>query len=570
MAEQLKKTDVALIGLGAAGGIAAYVLAKAGVEVVGLEAGGRLTGRDEQLNELAQTGRYNVFGRPKANWEIPTWRPNAKTPTLPSSTGGRPTPMMNAVGGTSIHYATESWRLNPWTFKVRSETIRRYGASAIPAGSTVADWPVSYEELEPYYDKAEYEIGISGKAGNIGGKLDPAGNLFEGPRSREFPLPPLRRSGFTELMADAARRLGWHPFPNPTSAHSRPYNGKPACSYCSTCGNGCFIGAKGSTDMHAIPSAEATGKLKVVTEARVMRIETDNNGRATGVTYLKDGREYFQPASVVMLGAFTYENVRLMLLSTSKAYPKGLSNNHGQVGRNYMSHNTAQVVNGFFQGRKLNRWGGLGAQGTSVDEWADDNFDHSGLGFIGGGMFKAGMGQQAIGSANSTPPSVATWGSAWKSWLKANANSVAVANAQSETLTYEDNYLDLDPTTRDRLGVPVIRITFDLKENEKRVALYTAEKVALWLKEAGATETWQNAVRPVTLANHAYGGTRFGTDPETSVADRWCFSHETPNLAILGSSTFPTTGGRNPTLTIQALAWRTADHLVENWKSIAV
>jgi gluconate 2-dehydrogenase alpha chain len=165
MAEQLKKTDVALIGLGASGGIAAFALANAGIHVVGIEAGGRLTGRDEKLNELAQTGRLNVFGRPKANLEIPMWSPNTSTPSIPGSAGTFPTPMMNAVGGTSIHYGTESWRLNPWNFRMRSETIKRYGAGAIPKGSTVADWPITYDDLEPYYDKVEYEIGISGKIG---------------------------------------------------------------------------------------------------------------------------------------------------------------------------------------------------------------------------------------------------------------------------------------------------------------------------------------------------------------------------------------------------------------------
>lgn len=569
MPEQLKKSDVVIVGLGAAGGIAAFVLTRAGLNVVAVEAGGRLTGRDQQLNELAQSGHYNVFGRAKANLEIPTWRPNASTRTIPASAGARPTPMMNAVGGTSIHYATESWRLHPWNFKMRSEVIKRYGAHIIPAGSTTADWPVSYDELEPYYDKTEYEIGISGKAGNIRGKLDPAGNIFEGPRSREYPLPPLRRTGFTELMAEAARRLGWHPFQNPSSVHSQAFKGTPACSYCSTCMNGCFLGAKGSTDMHVIPAAEATRKLSIITEARVTQIKTDDHGRVTGVLFVKDGKEIFQPASVVVLSSFTFENTRLLLLSTSKANPKGLSNNHGQVGKNYMAHNTAQVVTALFRGRKLNRWSGLGAQGTVLDDWADDNFDHSGLGFIGGGVFKAGMGQQAIGAANSTPPSVPNWGSAWKSWLKANANSVASANAQGETLTYEDNYLDLDPTVRDPFGLPVIRITFDIKENEKRAALFSAEKIVAWFKEAGATETWTSAVRPVSLPNHAYGGTRMGTDPETSVVNGWCFSHEAPNLAILGSSTFPTTSGRNPTLTVQALAWRTADHIIKNWKSIA-
>jgi gluconate 2-dehydrogenase alpha chain len=565
MAEALKKTDVVLVGVGASGGVAAFVLTKSGLNVVGIEAGGRLTGRDEKLNDLAGSGRYNVFGRPKANLEIPTWRPNDSTRTIPSTAGARPTPMMNAVGGSSIHYATDSWRLNPWNFKMRTETIKRYGAGAIPKGSTVADWPITYEELEPYYDNVEYEIGISGKAGNIQGKIDPAGNVFEGPRRREYPLPPLRRSSYVDMMDTVAKRLGWHPFPNPSSIHSQPWKGTPACTYCSSCGNGCFIGAKGSTDMHVIPAAEATKKLSIVTHARVMRIESDSNGRATGVTYIKDGKEYFQPASVVVIGSFTYENVRLLLLSTSKAYPKGLANNHGQVGRNYMAHNTAQIVEAFFPGKQLNKYG-LGL-GIALDDWADDNFDHSGLGFIGGGMMRTGVGG---GPVAATPPGVPGWGSAWKAWQKVNAGSTAACNAQCDTLSYEKNYLDLDPTVRDKLGVPVTRITFDLGENDTRAAAFTAEKISLWFKEAGAAVTWANAIRPVTLANHAYGGCRMGNDPEASVVDRWNMAHEVPNLGVLGASTFVSAAARNPTLTIQALAWRTAEHIAKEWKSIAV
>jgi gluconate 2-dehydrogenase alpha chain len=572
MAQELKKTDVVIVGLGAGGGIAAYALTEAGLNVVGLEAGGRLTGRDEQLNELADSFNFNIWGRPKANYEVPTWRPNASTPTVRASAHAASNSgiMMNAVGGSSIHYGCESWRLVPWNFKMRSEAIKRYGANIIPAGSTLADWPLTYEELEPYYDKVEYGIGISGKAGNIRGKIDPAGNIFEGPRSREFPLPPLRRSGFNDLMAEAARRLGWHPFPEPSSVHSQMFKGKPACTYCSSCLEGCFIGAKGSTNMDMIPAAEATRRLLVVTQARVTHVKTDNNGRVTGVLFLKGGKEFFQPASVVMLAAYNYENNRLLLLSTSKAYPKGLSNNHGQVGRHYMPHNVGQTSFALFPGRKLNRWGSAGGQCTAVDDWADDNFDHSGLGFLGGGVIKPGMGAMPIGAANTLPPSVPRWGSAWKSWVKANANSVASGNSQGDGLSYEDHYLDLDPVTRDPLGFPVIRITFDLKDYEKRHADFEAEKIALWFKEAGASETWTTPTRAVALSQHAYGGTRMGTDPETNVVDRWCFSHEAPNLALIGGSTFPTAGGRNPTLTIQALAWWTADHLVKNWKSIAV
>src|SRR4029077_3586287 len=205
MATRLKDTDVVIIGLGAAGGVAALPLAQAGLEVIGLEAGTRLTKRDFAPDEL----RNNFRGWPqavqKANHEVPTHRPNASAPY-----SNRPTihPMMNAVGGTTLHYWAQSWRLNPWDFKVVSETTRRYGASRIPKGSTVEDWPFGLEELEPYYDIIEREVGVSGKAGNINGTIDPRGNIFEGRRRREYPMPPLRGTGFTEKMSAAGRTLG--------------------------------------------------------------------------------------------------------------------------------------------------------------------------------------------------------------------------------------------------------------------------------------------------------------------------------------------------------------------------
>src|SRR5713226_391726 len=200
MATKLKDTDIVIVGLGAAGGVAALPLTQAGLEVIGLEAGTRLTKRDFAPDEL----RNNFRGWPqavqKANHEVPTHRPNASAPY-----SQRPMvhPMMNAVGGTTLHYWGQSWRLNPWDFKVVSDTRRRYGASRIPRGSTVEDWPFGYEELEPYYDKVEYEIGVSGKAGNIKGKIDHRGNIFEGVRKREFPMPPLRSTDFLDKMAAA-------------------------------------------------------------------------------------------------------------------------------------------------------------------------------------------------------------------------------------------------------------------------------------------------------------------------------------------------------------------------------
>src|SRR5215471_6860377 len=267
MAINLKKTDVVVVGLGAVGGVAALPLARAGLEVIGLEAGSWLTPRDFAPDELRNNFRGWPQSAQKANSEIPTHRTSASAPYSPRLPIH---PMMNAVGGTSLHYWAQSWRLNPWDFKVVSETKRRYGASRLPKGSTVEDWPFGLEELEPYYDKVEYEVGISGQAGNVNGTIDKRGNIFEGPRQRAYPMPALAGSEFTERMATAARKLGWHPFPGPAAVNSQYYDNRPACLYHGFCNRGgCHIDAKNSTAVSTIPKALATGQLKVVTQATV-------------------------------------------------------------------------------------------------------------------------------------------------------------------------------------------------------------------------------------------------------------------------------------------------------------
>jgi len=200
MATRLPGTDVVVIGLGAAGGVAVLPLTQAGLEVVGLEAGNVLTRRDFAPDEIRNNVRDWPMAIQKANQEVPTARPNAQSPTIRLS--GHP--MMNGVGGTTLHYWAQSWRLNPWDFKVVSETRRRYGASRLPMGSTVEDWPFGIDELEPFYDKVEVEIGVSGQAGNIAGRLDQRGNIFEGPRARAYPMPPLGKNPVPALCAASA------------------------------------------------------------------------------------------------------------------------------------------------------------------------------------------------------------------------------------------------------------------------------------------------------------------------------------------------------------------------------
>ena len=567
MTVRLNKTDVVLIGLGGVGGLAVAPLTEAGLEVVGLEAGTWLSPRDFAPDEL----RNEVHGWPqsvqKANQEVPVHRATSSSPDSPRMDLH---PMMNAVGGTTMHWWAQSWRLNPWDFKVVSETTRSYGASRIPVGSTVEDWPLELADLEWYYDKVENEIGVSGQAGNVNGVIDRRGNIFEGMRSREYPMSPLRGTGFTEMMSDAASRLGWNPFPGPAAINTQIYDGRAPCLYHGFCNRGgCHVEAKNSTAVSTIPKAQKTGNLRIVTEAHVTRVHVDKDGRASAVEYLKNGEVYLQPADVILLAGYTYENVRLLLLSSSDAYPNGLSNNHGQVGRHYMTHNTSAGVLALFP-HELNRWYGLPAQGVAADEWADDNFDHADLDFIGGGNLWVYSDRRPITAARMDTFDMAPrWGSDWKSFVMRNADRWVNSYLQKSTLPYEENYLDLHPIVKDPLGFPVCRITADLKENERKVAYFIQDKMEQWFLEAGAIATVRQPTGTMGPSTHAYGGTRMGDNQETNVVDCWGFSHEVPNLGLLGASVMGTSGAHNPTLTAQALAWRTAEHLIQNWSTIS-
>jgi gluconate 2-dehydrogenase alpha chain len=212
----------------------------------------------------------------------------------------------------------------------------------------------------------------------------------------------------------------------------------------------------------------------------------------------------------------------------------------------------------------------LPAQGVAVDDWADDNFDHSGLDFIGGGNLWVYSDRRPIAAASmSTYGRAPRWGSAWKAFIRQNADCYNVSYLQKTTLPYEDNYLDLDPVVRDPLGLPVCRITADYKDNERRLNTFIQDRMVEWYKAAGAIATEKTDMGTMGPTTHAYGGTRMGDNPDTNVVDRWGFSHEVPNLGVLGASVMGTSGARNPTLTAQALAWRTADRLAKNWKNIA-
>src|SRR6516164_2070286 len=277
----IERTHVVIVGVGAAGGILAAVLGKAGMQVIGLERGPRLATKDfNPHDELRYFQRQEL--RPDPKRQPVTWRanPNVRARPIASQSYG------NQAGGGTVHYGAVSWRLHEDDFRARSATIERYGAAAIPADSSLVDWPLSYADLEPYYDRAEYELGVSGKAGNLQGHKIEGGNPFEAPRRRDYPLPPLMVERAAALFDAGAKKLGLHPFSTPRAIISEPYNGRAACTYCGFCqAFGCHVGAKSSILVTKLPEADATGNFKLITGAMCYRVNSDNSGRATGVAY---------------------------------------------------------------------------------------------------------------------------------------------------------------------------------------------------------------------------------------------------------------------------------------------
>src|SRR5690242_3025570 len=363
-----EKTDVVIVGAGAAGGVLAAELGKAGMKVIGLERGPRLTTQDfDPHDELRYFQRQDL--RPNAKRQPITWRPNANAQA-------HPMPVLNygnQAGGGTVHYGAVSWRLHEDDFRARPHTIERYGASAIPADSSIADWPLSYADLEPFYDRTEYEIGVSGKAGNLQGEKIAGGNVFEAPRRRDYPLPPLRLDQGATLFDAATKNLGYHPFSTPRAILSDAYNGRPGCTYCGFCqAFGCHVGAKSSILVTKLPEADATGNFKLVTGAMCYRVNSDNTGRATGVAYYgPDGSDNTIEADLVILAPFIYDNVRLLLLSKTEKFPNGLANSSGHLGKHLMAHIGPRVF-AAFDDRFVNIFMGPSAHKHSLDDFNAD------------------------------------------------------------------------------------------------------------------------------------------------------------------------------------------------------
>jgi gluconate 2-dehydrogenase alpha chain len=588
-----KKVDVVTVGAGWTAAIMAQKLCQAGYNVVSLEQGPvRWTNPDFKHNH--DPLRYHVRHAMMVNLgrETWTWRPNPNAPTLPMRQYGSFNPGQG-MGGAAIHWSGMLWRFLNTDFNYRSHTIERYGKDKLPEGSNIQDWPIDYADLEKYYDAFEFDIGTSGQAGNLNGVKIEGGNVYEEPRSRPYPLPPLEVTTPSIMFADACKQLGYHPFPQPAGIASRAYqdplgNYHSGCLYCGFCTRyGCEVDAKAMPVNTHIPPALATGRYEVRPFSKVTRVNLGPDGLATGLVYIdENGDEQEQPANVVILSGYTFTNVRLMLLSRSKQHPDGLGNDRGRVGKNYTYQHWHGVSTGMFAGRKFNLYMGNTSTMNVIFDYQADVFDHSNLDFVGGAMLFSTLGERdpltsvgslPVGSKSLSPHTPEksqggpkTWGMEWKNYLRDHWDGIAEIVMQGESLPYEDQFLDLDPKYVGDDGQPLLRLTFDWHENDYKMYKFIAEKTDEIMKQMKPTEMHTaKELDPYNIhkyqSTHATGGAIMGTDPGNSVTNQYGQVWDTPNVFVTGAALYPQNPGVNPTGTLAALCYMVAEAIRDRY-----
>jgi gluconate 2-dehydrogenase alpha chain len=500
MAKKLPPRDAVIVGLGWTGSILAHELCDAGLSVTAIERGPWRDPTAEFTPAMAQDElrfriRHDLFLRPSQT--SLTFRNNVDQTALPVRTWGA-FMLGNGAGGGGLHWNAETWRFLPSDFVLKSHLTQRYGASFLPADMTIQDWGVTFDDLEPHYDKFEYLCGTSGTAGNIRGQIQEGGNPFEGPRSRPYPTPAQKQPFGHTLFGQAARELGYKPFPQPSGNLSQAYTNPLGvklgpCTYCGFCEwFACVNYSKASPQTTILPVLVRKQDFEARTNCEVTRINLDRGGkRATGVTFVdSSGQEWEQPADLVLLCAFQLFNVQLLLLSgIGQAYDP--RSGQGQIGRNY-THQTTSTAIGFFDKAKynFNPFISSGSIGMCIDEFNGDNFDHGPLGFVGGGYLGQVQTNGRPIESTLVPPGTPAWGSAWKRAVRDNYLSTVYSGAgvHASWYAYRNNYLDLDPTYKDRFGRPLLRMTMDLHENELKMNAYLTDKYAEIVERMGAKQ----------------------------------------------------------------------------------
>ena len=536
------QVDFAVVGSGAAGGIVAKELAAAGFTVVVLEQGPYLREEDFKHDELKYVGQSEITNDYKLQPNTFRKTPRAKAVLQPAVGYAR------LVGGGSVHFTANYWRFHQIDFEERS----RLGSIA---GTGFTDWPIRYSDLEPYYTKAELELGVSGLAG---------ASPWDPPRSQPYPLPPLPVKSSGILLERAARKLGWHAFPAPMAIISQPYQGRGACLHCGFCKFfGCEVRAKSSTAATVIPMAEKTGRCQIRPNSYVRKIETDKAGRVTGVIYFDaERREHLQKARAVVLCANGAETPRLLLISKSNLFPNGLANSSGLVGK-YLMFNGGAAAGGVFE-RQLNEY-----KSVVVTRIIHDFYDSDPKrGFYGGGGIDARFDFLPIGFAlGGLPQDAPRWGTAYKAMLKEYFTRTMYVISHTTSLPVETNSISLDANVKDAWGLPAIRVTYQDHPDDMRTMKFFLQRSSELLEAAGALKKWEYPVEEQNFSWHLLGTCRMGDNPGKSVVDQFHRAHDVPNLFIVDGSSLVTSGRGQPTCTIQALAYRAADHIIRSAKS---
>lgn len=524
--------DFIVIGAGAAGGVMAKELSTAGFQVVVLEQGPYLKEKDFDHDEIK-----NLFQGALINdWKK---QPNSFRKTSKDKARVQPAVLYGRmVGGGTTHFTANYWRFHEIDFIERSKL-------GPIVGTGFDDWPITYADLEPYYTKAEWELGISGVQGP-----------FDAPRSKAYPLPPLPVKSAGVLLDRAAKKLGWHPQPSPMAIISQNYRGRSACSHCGFCeGFGCEMKAKSSTLATVIPEAEKTGRCEIRPNSYVRKIETDNSGRVTGVIYFDEKKtEIFQRAKAVVLCANGSESARLLLISKSKLFPNGLANSSGVVGK-YLMFNSAGLAQGTFE-HELNEF-----KSVAVTRIIHDFYDTDPKrGFYGGGGIDTRFDVYPINYAlGALPRDVPRWGSDYKKALKQYYTRSMFTFGHATSLPMERNSISLDPEAKDAWGLPAMRVTYKDHPDDLKISKFFQDRGMELLDAAGATKKWALPIEEQQFGVHLLGTCRMGNYPKRSVVNKYHQAHDVPNLFICDGSSLVTSGRGQPTCTIQALAYRAAD-----------
>jgi choline dehydrogenase-like flavoprotein len=537
------EVDFVIVGSGASGGILAKELSTNGFRVVVLEQGPYLTEKDFTHDEVKVFQEHLLTNNPKQQPHTFRATPREKAKQQYSVMYGR------CVGGSSAHFTANFWRLHEIDF------IEHSKIGDIP-GTTFTDWPIRYADLEPYYTKVEWEVGVSGLAG---------ASPFDPWRSKPYPMPPLPVKSSGVIFERAAKKLGYHPFPAPMAILSQPRAGRSACANCGFClGFGCEVGAKSSSLASMIPVAEKTGRCEIRPNSYVHKIEIDEKGRATGAVYFDaKGVVHMQKAKAVVLAANGAETPRLLLLSHSKQFPNGLANSSGMVGKNLMV-NTGAIGFGVYD-EPLNDYKGFAVSRIFHDFYEADTQK---LGFYGGGGVDARYDMTPINFVmQGLPPETPKWGSSFKKMLHNNFTRTMQIYFHGTSVPVEANGFSLDDEVKDAWGLPALRFTYRDHDNDLKFMAWMTERVMELFDASGARTTWHVPVAPQQFAVHLLGTCRMGNDSKNSVINPDHRTHDVKNLFLCDGSSLVTSGRGQPTMTIEALAFRASDRITALAKS---